>query len=287
MSSKELGDTDPQKAVVFEKRGWIAIIRLNLPEKLNALTQPCFFRIASLLHDIAAMDDVTVTVITGTGRYFSAGADVSAPRAVSPEDSRMHWTRSLVAFNLHNTHAYYSHPKILIVALNGPAVGISAANIAHADFIYAAPHSFLMTPFSSIGLYTEGGASKTFVQKLGMNKANEALIMGKRLYVKELQDVGFVTKVFEAGGGDKSTGKGMDSDKFLDAVIEEIKYRFDPDSVNHYSLLKIKESLRKPEMPAMDAAGLTEVMGGLDVFMKGVPQREFGRLARGEKKHKL
>lgn len=285
--SSNSGETDPFKAVTLEKRGWIAIIRLNVPAKLNALTQPCLFRVASLLHEIAAMDDIAVTVIAGTGRYYSAGADVTAPRVVDGEDARLHWTRTLVAFNMHNTHAWYTHPKILVVAMNGPAVGISAANIAHADFIYAAPHAFLLVPFTSIGLYNEGAASVAMVSKLGQNKANEAMLMSRPLSCPELKDVGFVTKVIEAGGGDSASGRGIDSERFLDAVVDELRTRFDPSAINHYSLLKVKESIRKPGLPTLDAAGVTEVMGGLDVFMKGVPQREFARLARGEKRHKM
>lgn len=65
-------ETDPEKAITFEKRDWIAIITIDVPAKLNALTQPCYFRIATLLHEIGAMDDITVTIVTGKGRFFSA-----------------------------------------------------------------------------------------------------------------------------------------------------------------------------------------------------------------------
>ena len=74
--------------------------------------------------------------------------------------------------NLNVTEAFYTHPKILIVALNGPTIGLSAALTGFADFIYATPHTFLMTPFSSLGLVAEGGASVGFVQRMGLPKAN-------------------------------------------------------------------------------------------------------------------
>jgi peroxisomal 3,2-trans-enoyl-CoA isomerase len=67
-----MADTDPQKAITFETRGKIAIITLNLEKKLNALTADCYFRIACLLNDIAKRDDITITVLTGKGRFFSA-----------------------------------------------------------------------------------------------------------------------------------------------------------------------------------------------------------------------
>jgi len=63
-----------EQEVKYEARGAVAIITLNLPHKLNAVTQAHYFRIASLLHQIAADDAITVTVLTGTGRFFSAYA---------------------------------------------------------------------------------------------------------------------------------------------------------------------------------------------------------------------
>ena len=52
----------------------IALITLNLPKKLNALTQDLYYRLATLLREVAARDDISITILTGTGRYFSAYA---------------------------------------------------------------------------------------------------------------------------------------------------------------------------------------------------------------------
>lgn len=120
-----------------------------------------------------------------------------------------------------------------------------------------------------------------------MSKAKEALIMSRKLGVKDLLDCGYVNRVFENGGGDRNTGKGTDSAKFLEAVVAEVRDRFDPAHLNHYAILKMKALIKKPTMGTLDRAGLDEVWGGLDVFMKGAPQREFARMATGEKRHKL
>ena len=284
-------ETNPDDAVKLTKRNYIAIITISVPGKLNALTQPCFFRIATLLNDIALDDAITVTVITGTGHFFSAGADVSQRRVgnddnMNQEELRSQLTKNFLANNFHNTHAWYSHPKILVTAMNGPAIGISAANIAHSDFIYAAPHAYLLTPFSSLGLVAEGASSKALVDRLGLPKANQALLMSRKIEMDDLLKTGFVNNVFDDGGGDRKTGKGIDSEKFLERVLAEIDDKLGT-HLNHYSLLRIKGMLRKPNMAAMDQAGVTEVVGGLDVLSKGVPQREFQRIASGEKRHKL
>jgi len=210
--------------------------------------------------------------------HQSSGADVSISRSVpTNEPPRRHWLKNFVANNLHITHAFYTHPKILITALNGPAVGLSAALIAFSDFIYAAPHAFLLTPFSSLGLVAEGGASRAFVQRLGISKANEALIMSKRITAEELLQVGFVNKVFDTG---------KDSEKFLAEVLREVDDRLG-DHLNNDSMVKIKALIRKPERDVLDRQGVEEVFGGLERFMSGVPQEEFRKIASGEKKHKL
>ena len=186
--------------------------------------------------------------------------------------------RRLVSNNLDLSQAFYTHPKILVIALNGPAIGISAAVAGWADFIYATPHTFLATPFSSLGLVAEGGASVGFVQRMGISKANEALIMSKRITVEELVHCGFVNKVFDT--------KPEEDEKFLKLVLQEVEDRLGPHLVPE-SLTRIKGLLRKPYREQIDAAGIAEVYGGLDVYMKGVPQEEFRKIANKEKRHKL
>jgi peroxisomal 3,2-trans-enoyl-CoA isomerase len=183
-----------------------------------------------------------------------------------------------VSNNLYITHAFYSHPKILVVALNGPAIGLSAALTGFADFIYATPHTYLLTPFTSLGLVAEGGASIGFVQRLGISKANEALIMSKRITSEELLHVGYINKIFEFGK--------TESDKFLQAVLAEVDDKMG-DHLNNDSMVKVKALIRGPDRKALDAQGVVEVFGGLERFMSGIPQKEFARLASGEKRHKI
>ena len=62
----------PEEAVLFETRGKVAIITLNLEKKLNAMTQDYYFRVSQLLREIATRDEIYITVLTGKGRFFSA-----------------------------------------------------------------------------------------------------------------------------------------------------------------------------------------------------------------------
>ncbi|EGO58001.1 hypothetical protein NEUTE1DRAFT_146476 [Neurospora tetrasperma FGSC 2508] len=270
-----------------EYKGRLAIITINNEKKLNALTQMQYYDLAQRLREVATHDEVYITLIIGTGRYFSAGADVSISRSnVAPSEGlssqdaiHNHWLRNFVANNLNITQAFYTHPKILIVGLNGPVIGLSAALVSFADFIYCVPSTFLLTPFSSLGLVAEGGASRGLVQRLGLPKANEALIMSKKITKEELVQTGFVTKCFE------EVGRG-ETKKFKGLVLKEIEERLGDHLVGD-SLLGIKSLIRRPERDVYDAQNVAEVMAGLDRFVSGVPQGEFEKIASGKKRHKL
>ncbi|KAI1337815.1 ClpP/crotonase-like domain-containing protein [Xylariaceae sp. FL0016] len=259
--------------------GRIATITIDNEKKLNALNQQGYYAISKALREIAERDDVYITVITGKGRYFSAGADVSlGSRQPEQSDVYLEWLRNFVSNNLNVTQAFYTHPKILIAALNGPAVGLSAALTAFADFVYCTPSTFLLTPFSSLGLVAEGGASHALVQRLGLSKANEALIMSKRITCDELVQTGYVNRVFDVPRGD--------SDAFMREVRREIDDRLGPHLVGD-SLTGIKALIRKPDREILDKQNVAEVFAGLNRFVTGVPQGEFVKIATGQKRHKL
>jgi Delta3-Delta2-enoyl-CoA isomerase len=180
-----------------------------------------------------------------------------------------------VVNNIDLARSFYGHSKILIFALNGPAIGLSAAVVAMGDFIYAAPHTYILTPFSSLGLVAEGASSVSFVERLGISKAKEALIMSKPITCEELVATGFVNKVFTPPSGRKD-----DSEGFLKLVLAEIEDRLGP-HLNQSSLLKIKELIRRPSLRKIEEANVAEAFAGLDRFVQGIPQEEFRKIASG------
>ena len=165
-----------------------------------------------------------------------------------------------------------------------------AAFSAHSDFIYAAPHAFILTPFSSLGLVTEGSSSVAFVRRMGITKAKEALIMSKRIPAEELVACGFVNAIFIEGSKGKHDGKDFDSQVFLERVFKEVEERMTGGHLNDGSMLGIKKLLTKAHgggVDELDRSAVEEVMAGLDKFVGGVPQAEFEKIASGQKRHKL
>lgn len=160
-----------------------------------------------------------------------------------------------------------------MAALNGPVVGLSAALASLADFIYCTPSTFLLTPFSSLGLVAEGVASRSLVSRLGPAKANEALIMSRKIGSEDLKACGYVNEVFGPDG-------------FRERVLREVDDKLGEHLVGE-SILGIKKLIRRPEIEVLERQNLEECLGGVDRFMKGSPQAEFAKIARGEKRHKL
>lgn len=89
------------------------------------------------------------------------------------------------------------HTKVLVVALNGPGVGGGAAWFEGvADIVLAAEDAYLQVPFSALGLVPENGSALNFSQSMGVHRANEFLMFGRKLTAEELERWGLVNKIF-------------------------------------------------------------------------------------------
>lgn len=152
---------------------------------------------------------------------------------------------------------------------------MTAAPVAYSDFIFAAPNTYLLTPFSSLGLVAEGGASATFVKRMGPARAAEALYLSKRIRVEALVQYGFVNEQLDCVGDD-----------FENAVLKEVEGWVDG-HLNGDSILKIKKLLGAGGSSLLSEHIIQELFSGLERQVAGIPQKEFEKMTRGEKKHEL
>ena len=89
------------------------------------------------------------------------------------------------------------HRKLLCLALNGPGVGGGAAWFqGYSDIVYAASGSWLQVPFNALGLVPENGSVISFAQSMGVHRANDFLLFGKRVSVEEFERQGLVNQIF-------------------------------------------------------------------------------------------
>jgi peroxisomal 3,2-trans-enoyl-CoA isomerase len=93
------------------------------------------------------------------------------------------------------------HKKVFVLALNGPGVGGGAAWFQGlADIVLAAEGAWLQVPFSALGLVPENGSAITFAQSMGIHRANDFLMFGRKLTVEELENWGLVNRIFPKEG---------------------------------------------------------------------------------------
>ncbi|KAL1947760.1 hypothetical protein VTO73DRAFT_13484 [Trametes versicolor] len=191
--------------------------------------------------------------------------------------TREAFTKGIVPVNTDVSNALYTHSKILVAALNGPVMGISAAFLGHFDFIYALPNAWLSVPFTFLGIIAEAGSSVTFRNRMGAAKANEVLIWGKKKDAQELLDCGFINKIFPE----------QPVPEFHAAVRKLVLA--DMDGLEPTALLGVKRLVKAGlnDQHSFDAVNMRESYAQAERFASGVPSARFEKIARKELRHKL
>ncbi|XP_057556316.1 enoyl-CoA delta isomerase 2 [Hippopotamus amphibius kiboko] len=190
VDGKQLGSD----AVMVTSKDGITTITLNRPERKNALTTQMYHDIMLALQ-AASKDDSTITVLTGSGDYYSSGNDLTNFMDTSPGDVKEK-ARSGAILLRDFVDCFIDFPKPLVAVINGPAVGISVTILGLFDIVYATDRATFHTPFSNLGQSPEGCSSYTFPKIMGPSKATEMLIFGKKLTAQEARAQGLVTEVF-------------------------------------------------------------------------------------------
>lgn len=270
--------------ILYEVKGKVTVITLNLAKKLNALNGSQYLELAKLVAQADEEEGTVATIIQSTGRYFSAGANILDLSNLGVEDSSElfshdFWFKNFVGRNAYLVNLFHNHKKILVAALNGPVVGLSAALTALCDLIYCNDEKkvFMLTPFSNLGLVAEGSSSATLFFRLGWSKSAEALLLSKPISGEDLNKLGYFNKVF--------TGKGLTTEQFNEEVYKEIAEKLD--GLHEPSIFLNKDLLRANRDQLVNSANSKELIMGFNKWIEGVPQFRFLQLANKEIKHKL
>ncbi|EGW33925.1 uncharacterized protein SPAPADRAFT_54184 [Spathaspora passalidarum NRRL Y-27907] len=262
--------------ITYEVKGTAAIITLNNPKTLNALTMEQYDTICKYLEQANDNPDTIITLLQSTGRVFSAGANA---QAISNNDTKLEtWLSKSVAKQVFLVQTVMAHKKILAAALNGPIIGLTASLVAMCDLIYVnnLKKTFLLTPFANIGIINEGGTSASLFTRLGWSKANEALLMSKRISGEDLYNVGFVNKHYD--------GK-LTTEEFNKKVLDEL---VDATENLHFdSIIQNKQLLKDMYGPQISSTISQEAFRGLKKWTAGIPLERFKKLMSGELKHKM
>ena len=175
--------------VTVTDHGPIRILRLNRPDKKNALTDAMYETLSEALEKAAVSKTIRCMVIAGGPAAFTAGADVQdfLHAAQHKEGLRPQAMRFL--------HRIAHAGKPLVAAVQGVAVGIGTTLLLHCDYVVAASDARFSTPFVNLGLVPEAGSSLLMPRLMGTRRAFELLVMGHPLDADEAKAVGLVNAV--------------------------------------------------------------------------------------------
>jgi enoyl-CoA hydratase/carnithine racemase len=179
--------------VLSERRGAVALLTLNRPERLNAWTGELEVRYFDLLDEAGADPDVRAIVVTGAGKGFCAGADMDMLQGIGADRSGNSAERTARAQRQqwHTT----TIPKPVIAAINGACAGIGLCQAMMCDLRFAAAGAKFTTAFARRGLIAEHGSSWILPRLVGPARALDLLMSGRVFLAEEAAQLGLVNEV--------------------------------------------------------------------------------------------
>ena len=187
--------------ILLEQRDNIAVLFLNRPNKLNAFTFSMMEEIISALDSLEADDSVHAVIITGKGRAFCAGADLSSGQetfnpsfddfAVQENDFRRDSGGIL-------TLRMYKFLKPIVVACNGPAVGIGASMQLAADIRLASDQARFGFVFNNRGIVPDACSSWFLPKIVGISRALELTYSGRIIDAQEALQLNLVSSIHDS-----------------------------------------------------------------------------------------
>jgi 2-(1,2-epoxy-1,2-dihydrophenyl)acetyl-CoA isomerase len=180
-------------SILTEEKNNVLVVTLNRPEKLNCFNREMALQLIAVLDKAENNNNVRAIIITGMGKAFCAGQDLS--EAIDPNGPGIkkivgeHYNPIILKIR--------SIEKPIIAVINGVAAG-AGANIALAcDIIYASKSASFIQAFSKIGLIPDSGGTYTLPRLVGFNLANALIITGDKLSADDAKNFGIVYKVFD------------------------------------------------------------------------------------------
>ncbi len=193
-----MATTEVEQHVAVHIHDGVGLIQLNRPEKMNAIGALTRKQLGEAIKQVERDDAVRVVVLTGSGRAFCSGADVTEMTNEGglrkPED---------VGNVLRNEYMpmltrLRTMPKPVIAAMNGPAVGIGASYALACDIRIAVPEAYLLEAFVNIGLAPDGGVSWLLPRLAGTAVAYEMFFTGKPLQAADAHRLGVINHIVPA-----------------------------------------------------------------------------------------
>ena len=174
----------------MERRGPVAVLTFNRPDRLNAWTSELGRRYFDLLDECVSDDEIRAIVVTGAGRGFCAGADMDVLQGVGSRDTSAEPDSRSATY-------VTTIPKPVIAAINGACAGLGFVIAMMSDVRFAAAGAKFTTSFARRGLVAEHGISWVLPRLIGQARALDILLSGRVFLAEEAAELGVINRVFD------------------------------------------------------------------------------------------
>ena len=190
-----MSQTEP--AVLYEEEGAIAVLTLNRPQSLNSFTRQMHRDLWAALDRVEASQSVRALVLTGAGRGFCAGADLSEfDFSEGPNLARRADPGPVIEQAFNPTTRRLTQVRVpTVCAVNGVAAGAGASVAMACDIAIAAPGASFIQAFSKIGLVPDSGATWFLPQRVGLARALALAMTGDKLGAADAKAMGLIWDV--------------------------------------------------------------------------------------------
>jgi enoyl-CoA hydratase len=181
--------------VMIEADGAVRIVTLNRPEAFNAVNEGLHRGVATVWQQIAADPDARAVVLTGAGKAFCAGGDMTWFADVGDDPVlRMEVMRQAKQV----VHELVRFPLPIVAAINGPAVGLGCSLAVLCDIVLIADTAYLADPHVGVGLVAGDGGAVTWPLFMSLLKAKEYLFTGEKINAETAERLGLANRVVPA-----------------------------------------------------------------------------------------
>ena len=179
-------------SILFEIKKGVAYITLNRPEKFNSFNREMALLMQAHLDECASVHDIRCVYISGAGKAFSAGQDLSELVGDDPVgiDKILSEHYNPIITRIRNM------PKPVVAAVNGVAAGAGANIALCCDIVVATHSSSFIQAFSKIGLIPDSGGTYFLPRLIGWQKASAVMMLGEKISSTEAERIGMIYKVF-------------------------------------------------------------------------------------------
>jgi 2-(1,2-epoxy-1,2-dihydrophenyl)acetyl-CoA isomerase len=187
------------ETLLYERHGQVALIAFNRPERRNAWNVPLVREVMAAVRRANADEGVGAIVLTGEGPVYSAGADIKAPPEPRDETGRRPNPGSVAMTTGDSWPRLLSQSKPVIVAVNGPAIGMGVTHMLGADIRLAAESATFGFPFLRLGAMPEIGSTGLLPRLVGFGRALNLCLTSATIGAHEAERIGLVTAVHPDG----------------------------------------------------------------------------------------